>query len=180
MTLGERIKAARKAAGMTQEALGKKLGVSGSYIAQYETNKRRPKPATLLKIADALDVMPFELYPANVRTELTFLMDEGQKKEYKSVYDPKEHPSNRPVDPLLELIWFAGTLDLERYQRGLSCMKALSGRTPNDLDGRIIAAMCKLNEEGRRKAVERVEELTEVARFQLEDEQNTDKTQEST
>lgn len=56
MTTGGRIKAARKAAGMTQEELGKKLGVSGSSIAQYENNLRNPKIETLNRIASALDV----------------------------------------------------------------------------------------------------------------------------
>lgn len=56
MTTGQLIKAARKKAGMTQEDLGKKLGVSGSSIAQYETDNRNPKQETLLKIAKALGV----------------------------------------------------------------------------------------------------------------------------
>ena len=56
MTTGQLIKAARKKAGMTQEDLGKKLGVSGSFIAQYETDNRNPKQETLLKIAKALGV----------------------------------------------------------------------------------------------------------------------------
>ena len=61
MTTGQRIKAARKKAGMTQEDLGKKLGGSGSFIAQYETNKRKPKFETLQRIAAALGVSIYEL-----------------------------------------------------------------------------------------------------------------------
>lgn len=61
MTTGQRIKAARKRAGITQEDLGAKLGVSGSMIAQYETDKRNPKKETLTKIADALGIEPFAL-----------------------------------------------------------------------------------------------------------------------
>lgn len=56
MTTGQLIKAARKKSGMTQEDLGKRLGVSGSSIAQYETDNRKPKQETLLKIAKALGV----------------------------------------------------------------------------------------------------------------------------
>lgn len=56
MTVGQRIKAERKAKGMTQEDLGKKLGVSGAAIAQYETGRRYPKVETLEKIAAALNV----------------------------------------------------------------------------------------------------------------------------
>lgn len=61
MTSGERIKAARKKVGLTQEDLGKRLGVSGSFIAQYETNNRNPKLETLRRIAIALGTTVSEL-----------------------------------------------------------------------------------------------------------------------
>lgn len=63
MTTGELIKAARKKAGLTQEELGKNLGVSGSYIAQYEADNRNPKYETLKRIAAALGVEWTELVP---------------------------------------------------------------------------------------------------------------------
>lgn len=61
MTTGQRIKSARKIAGMTQGELGEKLGVSGSAIAQYETGNRNPKYDTLQRIAAALGVHPGDL-----------------------------------------------------------------------------------------------------------------------
>ena len=56
MTTGQRIKAARKQAGMTQSALGKELGISYQTVAQWENDLRKPKQETLLKIAKALGV----------------------------------------------------------------------------------------------------------------------------
>lgn len=56
MTTGERIRAARKNAGLTQEDLGKKLGVSYVGISQWENNVRNPKFSTLARIADALNI----------------------------------------------------------------------------------------------------------------------------
>ena len=56
MTTGQRIKAARKAVGMTQKELGDKLGLSFQSIAQWENDLRNPKMETLERIADALDV----------------------------------------------------------------------------------------------------------------------------
>lgn len=61
MTTGERIKNMRKNRGITQEELGNRLGVSGSMIAQYETDKRNPKVETLERIASALGVHVFDL-----------------------------------------------------------------------------------------------------------------------
>lgn len=57
--IGTRIKARRKDVGMTQEELGKKIGVTKATINKYETgvviNMKRP---TIEKIAKALDVDP--------------------------------------------------------------------------------------------------------------------------
>lgn len=56
MTIGERLRALRKEAGLTQKELGERLGVSASMIGQYETNLRNPKFETLEKICDVLNV----------------------------------------------------------------------------------------------------------------------------
>lgn len=56
MTPGERIKKLRKEKGMTQKELAKKLGFSPSQLGQYENGYRNPKPSTVKKIADALEV----------------------------------------------------------------------------------------------------------------------------
>ena len=53
---GGYIKNARKEAGLSQKALGEKLGVSQQMIAQYESGKRKPKVETLINIVNALDL----------------------------------------------------------------------------------------------------------------------------
>lgn len=61
MTVGSRIKEARKKAGLTQAQLGKKLKVSQQMIGQFENNKNSPTIPTLNKIADALNIPVLEL-----------------------------------------------------------------------------------------------------------------------
>lgn len=62
MDIGTKIKAARIANGMTQEELGKILGVQKSAIAKYESGRVvNIKRSTLKKISDVLDIPPFEL-----------------------------------------------------------------------------------------------------------------------
>ncbi|MDD3262117.1 MAG: helix-turn-helix transcriptional regulator [Oscillospiraceae bacterium] len=57
MQFGDKIKAARQAAEMTQEALAEKVGVSRRTIMLYETNRRKPKnAATIISLAKALNV----------------------------------------------------------------------------------------------------------------------------
>ena len=56
MTTGQRIKKARTSMNISQQELGKRLGVSQAMIAQYESDARNPKMETLQRIADALGV----------------------------------------------------------------------------------------------------------------------------
>lgn len=56
MTTGQRIKAARKKAGMTQADLAGKLNISYVNISQLEKDQRNPTIETLQRIAAALGV----------------------------------------------------------------------------------------------------------------------------
>lgn len=56
MPIGEKIKAARIAAHMTQADLAKILGVAYQNIGQWESGKRNPKLDTIAKISKALNV----------------------------------------------------------------------------------------------------------------------------
>ena len=62
MTIGERIKAAREKAGLTQVQLGEKVGVSGVAIMRYENGTREPRYDRLKRISDALGISIYELF----------------------------------------------------------------------------------------------------------------------
>lgn len=61
MTVGERIRAARRAKGMTQKELAEKMGTSYVVISQWENGKRNPKFSTLREIAKALEIPTTDL-----------------------------------------------------------------------------------------------------------------------
>ena len=61
--LGARIREARKAAGMTQEALAPLLGVGRAEVGHYETGRANPGVAGVLRIAEALGVPAASLLP---------------------------------------------------------------------------------------------------------------------
>ena len=62
MEIGKKIKHARLSKSMTQEELGKIIGVQKSAIAKYESGRVvNIKRSTLQKIASALDIRPSEL-----------------------------------------------------------------------------------------------------------------------
>lgn len=75
-TIGDNIKQFRKDKGLSQKALGNKIGVSQQMIAQYESNKREPKLQTLVKIATALDIPVFYL----LSNCSSFVLDEKDLK----------------------------------------------------------------------------------------------------
>ncbi len=82
MSTGERIRRARKAAGLSQTNLASELGKSRSMIANYETNTRTPDDETLAEIAEALGVTPQSLQDRNLDSvqdvlEVLFQMDEA-------------------------------------------------------------------------------------------------------
>lgn len=56
MTLGEKIKAARKQAGLSQEQLAEKMSVSRSAVAKWETDKGLPDIDNLKAISQFLNV----------------------------------------------------------------------------------------------------------------------------
>lgn len=82
MSTGERIRRARKAAGLSQTNLASELGKSRSMIANYETDTRTPDDETLAEIAETLGVTPQSLQDRNLDSvqdvlEVLFQMDEA-------------------------------------------------------------------------------------------------------
>lgn len=53
MTLGEKLKYARKACGLTQTKAALKSGIAQPDISAYELGRREPKWSQLVKLADA-------------------------------------------------------------------------------------------------------------------------------
>ncbi len=54
--IGETIRKYRRCEGLTQEQLGKKLGVSGSTVGMYEQGRRTPNKDMLLKICEEFSI----------------------------------------------------------------------------------------------------------------------------
>lgn len=107
MTMGQRIKEARKRAGLTQKSLAVKIGVATGTVQQYELGKRQPRLEQIYNIADALNIPPEEL------------------------------------------------LGLEHLEPGTDADK-------------LLLFFDRLNASGRQKAIERVEELSEIPRYNLD------------
>lgn len=61
MTVGERIRKVRKEQGITQKKLSEQTGIAEITIRNYEANQYKPKFEQLQKIANALNISPYDL-----------------------------------------------------------------------------------------------------------------------
>lgn len=104
MALHDRIKEARKNAGITQTELGERIGVAKTTIAGYEKN-REPTAAQLGEIADVLGVDVTFLLQDEMKTryESSATMQEMEKiiKKYR-ILDPY---GKEAVDSVLDVEW---------------------------------------------------------------------------
>ena len=69
--LGEKIRAYRKDAGLSQEDLAEKAGISAYYAGEIERGQASPSLNTIRDIAQALGIQPKELFSFPAEEETT-------------------------------------------------------------------------------------------------------------
>lgn len=102
MTIGERIKEARKEKGLTQKKLGELSGIAESNIRKYENGKQNPKVETIQKIASALEISEYELQGITTRDILNSLSETTSFFNYLHALGYEVHES--PYDDKWEII----------------------------------------------------------------------------
>lgn len=176
-TIGKNIKIARTRLGLNQSQLAQMAGITKAAISRYEAGLREPRIEHLRAIANALDV------------SVGFL--EGYEDiNSKKVMDAMKHRDSESIEKLMGLS--SGSVkflppeeenllkrkveeDRQERDRLLSRLKLLfkfQFRTLTEKDCNeitdLIRPFSQLNEEGRKRAIERVEELTEIPKYQKE------------
>lgn len=74
--IGDKIREARRKAGLTQWQLANKIFVSESYIALIESGKRNPSTSVLTKIAEALDLTTDQIvFDTSARSDDSFTVE---------------------------------------------------------------------------------------------------------
>ena len=84
--IGTRIKAGRVTAGLTQERLAEKVGISSTYLSAIECNVKDPKLATFIKIANAIGASADDL-----------LADVLNVKQYEQFIEREERIRKLPL-----------------------------------------------------------------------------------
>ena len=80
MSLGEKIKAMRQQAALSQEQLAEKLNVSRQAVTKWETGKGIPDIANLIAISDEFDVSLDELIKDDIAVKKKIISDSSSKK----------------------------------------------------------------------------------------------------
>lgn len=151
MAVGQEIQKARKKAGLTQEELGAKLGVSGSMIAQYETGKCKPKYETLNRIAEALEVnVTAFIGPTEFAIQRTITIGIAFGHAFSNLENAKINGAS-----------------LDEISR-LEAECALLGAKYDISSGEysLLLAFNKLNEKGQDIAVEQLQEIAKIPEYQ--------------
>ena len=137
MTLAEKIRNVREEKSMTQKQVAALMGISQQAYGQYESGSREPKPETLGRIAAALG--------SNL-SELTNGVDTI---------------SNPFSDPYYDS-FIKGNYEQFENQR-LAFRQVLHCNPEAEA---VWNAFQKLNGDGQKVAVERLEELTQIPKYQ--------------
>lgn len=138
------IRTARKKAGKSQDDLAQLLGVNRATISKYETGAIEPSVTQLMKIADYLETDLENLFDL----EASFF-HRGFQEGFKSGLEAKAQEESIEAKAI-RAVW------------------SKDGYSFSELELSLISSFARLNDEGQQKAVERVEELTEIPKYQTE------------
>lgn len=131
------IRKARKSVGLTQEALAKKLNINRATISKYETGEISPTFEQLQAIAEALNISFIELFDPVIASALGTIVDNNINSADEAI----------------------------RKRFGITGDYVVV-ETDNDDIRQLMQAYTKLNSEGQQIAVERIEELTQIPKYQ--------------
>ena len=158
MTIGERIKAARKKAGLTQKQLGEKMGISYQAVAQWENDLRNPKIETLRAIANALGVPVSDL--TGTVNEIASRMDQQALQAKQLLKQPAQ------TDFQERKRWAELLLTIDQMSEEADRWDAVN---QEQAQAEISAALAQLNPTGQQEAVRRVKELTYIPEYRKKD-----------
>lgn len=165
VTTGERIKAARKQAGMTQQELAEKLEISFVGVSQWESGRRNPKESTLARIADVLDV------PLGYLTGSGF-RDKAEIADFVNRAWPR-------ADNHVKMLRETGEdqMEIDRWER--VCAQLLEIRDEinatlqeeqillSNQEKHLLEIFRRLNTEGRRKILAIIGDYAKIGKYSL-------------
>lgn len=148
MTIGEKIRFLRKEKGITQKELAAKTGIAEITIRQYEANKYNPKIDAIMKLCVAFEC------------KVSDIIDNDNKKYYR-MFDEIIRDGH-------DFIQSAKTENELDIAHGLIDVLESSYKAKYPLDIRLQASYDLLNDEGKEKAVNYIEDLSKIPEYTKE------------
>lgn len=188
----ELIRFYRQREGMTQEDLAKAIGVRRSVISKYENGLIEPSITQLKNISKVLHIPIGDLLGIDPKEDRLFSLSSLSSSAYgeevyldrygKTIRDLRKK-SNLKIEDFSKKIGISSEL-LEAIESGVIFPGALLMRQISEklninfmdltgmpsLQDRLNENFQLLNDDGQKEAVKRVEELTEISRYQKKDE----------
>lgn len=179
LTVGERIQAARKKAGMKQSDLAKKLGVAVITIGQYERGKRVPNLGQLQAIARVLnaDIVYLISGQTSAEVERGILIQAAAEAQVDGSIRIHVSPEQHEYGELMKKYADGTIADDELHRLGelqaqRPPFKESFGMLKTTLD-RMKRCLDPLNEEGQQKVIEHAEayaqDLAEIPRYRRQE-----------
>lgn len=113
--IGDRIKQARKASGLSLRALAEKVGITAMAISKYENNKSTPSSGVLLGIAQALG-LKVEYFFRTSKVELCEVEYRKHAKLPKKLLDQIEGDVIDQIERFLDLELFLPASPIENFK----------------------------------------------------------------
>lgn len=174
---------------MTQEELGKSIGVTGVTIMRYEKGLREPSLEQLAKLSAVLHVAPSYLVgweSSQLIRRFRQSLGESKNAPFPSFGVPVPDPqlfetdgqelSTENLEELLAALGAPSETSSSKHQQLMDVEeesnqgKASTKKAESELLAtQLLSSYRKLNRRGQRIAVERLEELTKIADYQNAD-----------
>ena len=171
MTIGERIYYCRVENHMTQKQLAEKIGIDPSTLRKYESGRLNPKIGTLRKIADALgcdvadldDSLTFTIDSKSMNAVNEFVNSMFEQNSALSAASKKIKASavNAVMTPELRA-------QIEQISKAAlaAAYQTSAKNKPVSKEAQLLQHFRSLNEDGQSVAVDRVEELAQIPKYQ--------------
>lgn len=178
MNIGSLIKEARKRASLTQVELAEQTGIAVNSVRLYEGGYRSPNLQTLEKIAFATSVSA-DLFTnlgnwENILSSLQAVLSPGDSPielislEMGIDFEAAKDVISSGVDSLLSQRMKICAKMLQRDFESLNKKTNAAQAKRNEHFDRITKYLSLLNDEGQRVAADRVQELTEIPKYQAD------------
>ena len=189
VTVGEKIRSSRIDAGLTQKELGDKMGVDSATVGKYERGILNQKKETIQKFAKALGVDYYTLDSESFTVDKlsptsalykrmigfierqialgTITLQDVQEEWDKAIQ--KQLKANREISEaeLRNAVPLYSEEDLQRLIEKINWKSDEAARAEEEK--RLLEKFRCLNKAGKKVAVERVEELTQIPKYQCKD-----------